>query len=326
MSITRPTLLCALALGLYAVAMLLSISPAAAHGIVGKRLFPATIATEDPLVSDELSMPSVSQLSGPKGGDSPGVDETTVGFEFAKRITPDLALSIGGAWVRQDPNTEEPTRNGFENFDLGLKYQAIENAPHEFVLSFGVGAELGGTGSQRIGADHFGTFEPTILFGKGLGDLPDSMDLLKPLALTGSVGLAIPERRHTSTLVVDPSSDDTSLEVERHFTVLTWNFAVEYSLPYLQESVRNIGVGEPLNRMIPLVEFAMETPLDGAGGGTTGTINPGVLWVGQAVQLGLEAIIPLNAESGRGVGVRAELHFNLDDLFPTSLGKPTFGE
>ena len=40
------------------------------------------------------------------------------------------------------------------------------------------------------------------------------------------------------------------------------------------------------------------------------------------MQLGLEAVIPINRASGRGVGVQAQLHFFLDDLFPNTLGKP----
>jgi hypothetical protein len=40
------------------------------------------------------------------------------------------------------------------------------------------------------------------------------------------------------------------------------------------------------------------------------------------VQFGLEAVIPLNHASGHGVGVLAQLHFFLDDLFPQTLGRP----
>ena len=82
----------------------------------------------------------------------------------------------------------------------------------------------------------------------------------------------------------------------------------------------------PFDRLIPLVEFALETPLNrGAGGQTTGTINPGVLWAGQHFQFGVEAIIPINERTGDNVGVIAQLHFYLDDLFPHSLGRPLFG-
>ena len=69
--------------------------------------------------------------------------------------------------------------------------------------------------------------------------------------------------------------------------------------------------------MIPLVEFAMETPVQGPRSGhTTGTINPGVIWFGRYLQLGLELQIPVNRESGKNVGLLAQVHFYLDDILP----------
>ena len=53
---------------------------------------------------------------------------------------------------------------------------------------------------------------------------------------------------------------------------------------------------------------------------TTGTVNPGVIWVGSYFQVGLEAMIPINRESGSGVGVIGQLHLYLDDMFPTHRG------
>jgi hypothetical protein len=41
-------------------------------------------------------------------------------------------------------------------------------------------------------------------------------------------------------------------------------------------------------------------------------------------QFALEAIVPMNSASGRGVGAVGELHFFFDDIFPDSLGKPIF--
>jgi hypothetical protein len=67
------------------------------------------------------------------------------------------------------------------------------------------------------------------------------------------------------------------------------------------------------------------SPLNRGGGQTTGTINPGLLWAGQFLQLSVEAMIPLNAQSGHNVGVIGQLHFYLDDLFPAFFGKPLFG-
>ena len=45
---------------------------AQAHGFAGKRFFPATLATEDPFVADELSLPTISYQEFPASGDEPG--------------------------------------------------------------------------------------------------------------------------------------------------------------------------------------------------------------------------------------------------------------
>jgi hypothetical protein len=61
-------------------------------------------------------------------------------------------------------------------------------------------------------------------------------------------------------------------------------------------------------------------------GPTTGTVNPGILWAGRTMQLGFEAVIPINHQTGSRVGWLVQVHFFLDDLFPTSIGKPIFGK
>lgn len=103
-------------------------------------------------------------------------------------------------------------------------------------------------------------------------------------------------------------------------------FAVEYSIPYLQSFVKDIGLPAPFNRMIPVVEMDFETFLDrGKGGKTNGTVNPGVIWAGKFLQIALEAVFPINERTGKNVGIRGMLHFFLDDLFPKTLGRPLFG-
>jgi hypothetical protein len=150
--------------------------------------------------------------------------------------------------------------------------------------------------------------------------LPDSAMYLRPIALTGSVGIGIPTRASSSSL-----SDDGDVVIERHPHMLNLGFAIEYSLPYLQAFVKDVGLREPFNQLIPVVEFALTTPIDRGGGPTTGTINPGILWAGKYMQLGLEAVVPINHQTGSRVGWIAQIHFFLDDIFPTTIGKPIFG-
>ena len=303
-----------------ALVALCCIAPAVAHGhgFAGKRFFPATLATDDPFVADELSLPTIQWQRFPAGDDGPGGSETDFSIDVAKRITENFGIELGATYKHIKPDGG-PTQNGFDNLGLGLKYKFFEDDVHETIASLGVDWDIGGTGARRVGAESFSTITPAVFFGKGFGDLPDNVKFLRPLAITGLVGYGIPTRSSTTTV-----SDDGDTDVERHPHTLEWGFAIEYSVPYLQSFVQDVGLAAPFNRMIPIVELSMSTALDRGQSGTTGTVNPGVLWAGQSIQLGIEAVIPVNRRSGNSVGVLAQLHFFLDDLFPQTLGRPLF--
>ena len=291
---------------------------AAAHGFAGQRFFPATLATEDPFVADELSLPTFSRRKTPAAGDEPASVETEASIEFAKSITPNLGISLEVPYQRLRPEGEEK-QNGFGNSALGFKYQFYKSGEHETILSAGVDWEIGGSGSKRVGAESFSTVTPSFFLGKGFGELPEGVKYLRPFALTGALGVDFPTRSSTTTI------SDGDVQIERHPHVLNVGFALEYSLPYLQSVVKDVGMGPPFNRLIPVVEFTWQKPLDRGRGPSTGTVNPGLLWAGQFVQLGLEAVIPVNRSTGSHVGVLAQVHFYLDDLFPGTMGRPVFG-
>jgi len=294
---------------------------ASAHGFAGARFFPATLSTDDPFVNDELSLPTVSSIVTPNAG---GTRDTEIAVDIAKRITPNFGVELGESFMNLKP-PHERSANGFGNLELGAKYEFFENDEHELILSLGADVEIGGTGNKRVGADSFTTWAPALFFGKGFGDLPDELSFLKPLALTGVVGVAIPTSASTRTATQNEATREREIEIERHPDLLEWGFAVEYSIIYLEEQVKDIGLRAPFDRFIPLVEIALETPLDrGQGGQTTGTINPGLIWSGKYFQIGAEAVIPINSRTGSDVGFIAQLHFYLDDLFPHSLGRPLF--
>jgi hypothetical protein len=298
------------------------ISRAYGHGFAGARFFPATLSTDDPFVADELSLPTVSTIRTPDNG---GTRETDISVDISKRITPEFAIEIGDTFTALNPR-EGRAMNGFGNLELSGKYQLLKNDAHEAILSIGLGVEVGGTGSRSVDADSFSTWKPGIFFGKGFGDLPPELRFLRPLALTGLVGIALPTSARTRSVTLDVQTGERGIETERHPDVLEWGFALEYSLIYLQSQVQDIGLHAPLDRLIPLVEFAFETPLNrGQEGQTTGTINPGVIWAGKYFQVGVEAVVPINDRTGHNVGVIAQLHFFLDDLFPHNLGRPLFG-
>jgi hypothetical protein len=290
------------------------------HGFAGARFFPATLSTDDPFVADELSLPTVSTIRTPEDG---GTRETDISVDISKRITPNFAIEIGDTFTALNPH-DAPAVNGFGNLEMSGKYQLLKNGEHEAIVSIGLGVEVGGTGSPSVGADSFSTWTPGIFFGKGFGDLPNELRFLKPLAFTGQLGLAVPTSASTRSVTVDAQTGDR--EIEQHPNVLEWGFALEYSVIYLQSQVQDMHLHAPFDRLIPLVEFAFESPLNGgAQGQTTGTINPGIIWAGKYFQVGVEAIVPINERTGKNVGVIAQLHFFVDDLFPHSLGRPLFG-
>ena len=295
--------------------LFVAVPPAGAHGIIGQRFFPATLAIDDPFVADELSLPTVSFMRFHSSGEGPGFRQWDISGEFSKRLSPDLGFSLGGDFTILDP-ARSRTESGFDNMEVSLKYVFFKSAAHETLLSAGVSWDVGGTGSKRIGAESFDTVTPQLFFGKGFGDLPDSLEWFKPIAVTGAFGVDIPTRRFNKTIAV---SDEGDVEVDKELNpkVVKWGLSLQYNLQYLQSFVRDVGLPAPFNRMIPLVEFAMQTPVEGPQSGhTTGTINPGVIWFGRYLQLGLELQVPVNRESGKNVGVLAQLHFYLDDIAP----------
>jgi hypothetical protein len=109
--------------------------------------------------------------------------------------------------------------------------------------------------------------------------------------------------------------------LSRAVDTLHWGFAIQYSTYYLtgRYTPGKLPKNEPLHQFIPLVEFAFDTP---RGEKTAATMNPGLAYVADTWQIAAEAIVPLNSEGGRTIGVRAHLFLFLDDLIPAVFGKP----
>jgi hypothetical protein len=306
---------------------LIPLSGSGAHEIVGNRFFPATLGIDDPGVNDELSLPTVANF---KTGDDPSFRQRDISGEFSKRITEAFAVSFGSTFssFRAPGGPTGMGTTGFQNLETTFKYRVFKDPEHEFVTSVGLSVEWGGTGAQSVGADPFNTYTPTLFFGKGLGDLPDTLSWIRPVAITGQVGYAIPGRNSTTTFGLDPDSGDLTADTEFHPRVLNWGGTIQYSMPYLKSAVIDLGLPDFINRFIPLVEATLQTPVSNtctSGTMTTGTINPGFIWVGNTFQVGVEALIPINRQSGTNVGVIAQLHFYLDDIDPRGIGKPIFG-
>lgn len=293
-----------------AAAGLLAPTSAHAHGFAGDRFFPATILTDDPFVADEMSLPTLTRTP----ADTDGTREWDLDFDIAKRLTPDLGITIGDTfkWVRPSGG---PTVSGWDSLSTGIQYQLFIDGPREAMGLVGFNQTWGHTGRvNALGTDSQTTLSPALAFGKGFGDLPDDpLHWVRPLAITSNFSVDFPTKT---------TNPDGSLNQN----VFNYGFAFEYSLEYLQHHVQDVGLIPPFDRMIPLVEVAFATPLNRGTTRTTGFIQPGVIWAGQHFQIGAEAILPMNSGTGHGVGGLVQLHFFLDDLFPTTIGKPLLSD
>jgi hypothetical protein len=301
----------ALALGL--ILLLLPLSDAFAHCFVGPRFLPATLVTDDPCVADELSLPTVAWS---KTGDVPPATQWDISGELSKRITEDFGVSIGEDWsqIRQPGS---PTLMGFGDLETTFQYQLMKDAAHETAILLGLIVDWGGTGATNAGiGTSYSLLTPTYYFGQGFGQLPDTVAWARPLAVTGQIGYQIP----TTSFIVSQNTPVPQL--------LVYGASLQYSMPYLKSEVKDLQLPDFINHLIPIVEAQLSTPVNNNFGNsfiTTGTINPGVIWVGSYFQVGVEAMIPVNRGSGTGVGVIGQLHLYLDDMFPKTLGQPLIG-
>ena len=301
---TRGQSIAIAALAAYGMGALAQGKSASAHGIAGDRVFPATIVIDDPAVGDELSFPTFSTIHNSENNGAPGSREFDFGAEWDKTITEDLGVNFNFDYTRL--NFDDGTHaEGWQNPVFTLKYKLYVNPEHEFMTSIGVIREFGGTGSTAVD-NPIGSTTPTVYVGKGLGDLP--VDFLRPFAITGEFQYQV--------------SDQPTAQANQWII----GGSLQYSIPYLQQHVRDMGLPEIIGRMIPIVEVSMTVPSNGApGGSVTGTIAPGILYEGDAWQLGIEALIPATSATHTNVGVIAQFHLYLDDIFPDTIGKPIFG-
>ena len=102
--------------------VLVSSSDALAHCFVGARFFPATLATDDPCVADEMSLPTVSWS---KTADMPPASEWDISGELSKRITENFGVSIGETWTQiRQPNGLVTA--GFQDLETTFQYQLLK--------------------------------------------------------------------------------------------------------------------------------------------------------------------------------------------------------
>jgi hypothetical protein len=277
--------------------------PAHAYTASGDRNFPATLVLPQLAPGDEtyFNYTMVPQAS---GGPGTPTRESSFNAVLGKTITDNLGIFIeeSYSWDRLQGGG---TAYGWQNQDGSIRYQAITNIDHEFIMSLGLDRETGGTGAARVGSSSSGATTPQIYFGKGMGDL--DIGFLRPFAITtfNAVTLA-----------------DTAPRPD----VVNNGFTVEYSIPYLESKVQAIDLPDFVRQMTPMTEVLFTSPVGRSyGTRTTALIAPGISYNGGGWELAVEALVPATRATGSGVGVTAQLHIALDFFFADSvLGHPIF--
>ncbi len=280
------------------------LTPAFPHAVCGDRVFPATLAIDDPGVGDELALPTVSWVPYNAGGSV----EWDASFSWTKTITEGLSVVIGSG-----PSWTHPGGYGWNPLDTEIQYQLLCIPDAEFMAKIGFDVSWGGTGTGILaGSGRNNTYTPLVDAGLGFGTLPKSLEYFRPFAVTGEFSVSAPA--------------DGAPQGNPAVTFFNWGFTLQYSLPYFSSHVAAID-NEFWKHLIPVAEVNFQTPIHNGGltgTVTTGTFQPGAVYITDKWQFALEAMIPVNGASGHGVGVIAQIDWYLDDIFPDTLGKPLF--
>ncbi len=271
-----------------------------AHGVVGQRSF------IEPFVTEDVNPKNEFVIARPEWNHSHDGKSFRLGFGLEKKLADTLSITLDSEWDSISPHDPaEPQTTGFNNLGITLKDAFYTNPEHEAILSAALEATAP-TGTSDVDAEQAWSFKPFFLYGKGFGDLPRSLRYLRPFAIQGDVGFEI------------------SIDHDRT-TILAHNLTLQYSIPYLEAFVRDIGLGWPLNDFIPMTEFNFEHGINGQEDGKSKIIaTPGFVYMDRYVEVGVAGRFPLNdtAHQDMDWGVIGIVDLFIDDIFPASKWQP----
>jgi hypothetical protein len=209
--------------------------------------------------------------------------------------------------VNQSPK-EGPGATGFNDLELLPKWAFLTIPRHEFRLSLGAKFILP-TGNPALEEQNHTQLGPEFLWAKGFGDLPHRgpTKYLRPFAIQGDFGYL-------------PALGG------RTWHEMFADNVIEYSLPYLSNNVRDIGLKWPLRNMYLYTEFNYDQLITGPAGQTFPQIRitPGLAFLNYYVELSVATQFPLNnatVPDNHGV-VIGLLDLFIDDILPASNWTP----
>jgi hypothetical protein len=268
---------------------------AAAHGTVGDREFIEPLFTEDANPKNEFVVAKPLAADFRAGGNA-----LTLGFALEKKLAERFSLALEGEWSaihRAGGEIEEPEGSGFGNLGVLLKASLFESVAHEARVSVGTEIELP-TGSEDAGAEEDAAIAPLLMYAKGFGDLPPGLAALRPLFVQGDLGLE-------AALGAEGEANDD---------VVFYRLLVGYSLPYLADSPAGTAIPARLRGLVPAVELAFESRVQGEERATAAAATPALFWVGRYLEVGLGASFGLNDHTETERAIVGLVDLFLDDL------------
>src|SRR5271154_3262814 len=265
---------------LFAYAFILTItglaagSPAWAHGTVGDYTF------IEPIVADDANPKNEFDILRPQWTRTAEGREFSLGFSLEKVIVAApaaysngvpgsglISIEVGSEWIYQSPK-EGRAVSGFNDLELLPKWAFLTIPEHEFRLSIGAKFVLP-TGNPSVQDQNHTQLGPELLWAKGFGDLPNwpLLKYLRPLGFQGDYGYT-------------PALGGST------FHEMFADNVIEYSLPYLSNNVRDIGLEWPLRNLFPYVEFNYDQLISGPSGQTFPEIliTPGIAFMNYYVE------------------------------------------
>jgi hypothetical protein len=262
------------------------------------RDFPKTLTLDEPGVDDEVSLPTFIHQINSASGDAPGTVENDINFELDKRLTERLQLQINGGY-RSLADAGSDSRYGWSDASLTAKYVVLAAPETETLLTLGATRGFGRTGARGVGAEATGSTIPTFYFGQGLGALPIPA-ALRAFAVTGTVAYLFPDK-------------PASAGADRFEQTLQLGASLQYSLKYLSPIIASNGLPKIFDHIVTIVELTYDAGANSVQSEPR-VVAPGLIYAGDGYQLALEALLPLNAASGHGVGAIAQLNLSFSTL------------
>ena len=274
-----------------------------AHGVVGQRSF------IEPFITEDVNPKNEFVIARPEWDHARDGRTLSFGFGLEKKISDRFSLTLDSSWLDITPKpAAEPHASGFDNLGVTLKYAFFINPVHEAIASIAL-ESTAPTGTEKVGAEQNASFKPFLLYGKGLNELPDALEYLRPFGVQGDAGFEIAiDRARTTTLA--------------------HNVAIEYSIPYLQQAVHDFGLAWPLSNLIGDTEFNFEHGVNGEEQGRSKVfVTPGFVYMDRYVELGVAGRFPLDqaAHDELDWGVIFIVDLFIDDILPWTRWQPIGG-